>query len=180
MAALLYLPCGAVSEEGGSVGRAWHQGESAARGLSSTTCKERAKTPRLRGSRSSGQSPFHASAPPQPPPPPIQGHMPLHAHLQQWALTSCQGCKPSIQESGWLRALLLGCAGILSAHAPLHAGPNSTLWAHPEQVWHPVSQWPLRDLKTVTLGPSSLLPLLLQLFLRSRCLLPSPGFPDLL
>lgn len=82
MAALLYLPCGAVSEEGGSVGRAWHQGESAARELSSTTCKERAKTPRLRGSRSSGQSPFHA--PPQPPPPPIQGHMPLHAHLQQW------------------------------------------------------------------------------------------------
>ena len=101
MAALLYLPSGAVSEEGGSVGRARHQGGSAARGLSSTTCKERAKTPRLRGSRSSGQSPFHASAPPQPPPPPIQGHMPLHAHLQQWGphfLTHSSGIHPETIE----------------------------------------------------------------------------------
>ena len=117
---------------------------------------------------------------PSPHHPPSKVICPCMHTSSSGALTSCQGCKPSIYESGWLRELLLGCAGMLSAHAPLHAGPNSTLWAHPEQVWHLVSQWPLRDLKTVTLGPSSLLPLLLQLFLRSRCLVPSPGFPDLL
>ena len=69
MAALLYLPSGAVSEEGGSVGRARHQGGSAARGLSSTTCKERAKTPRLRGSRSEPISCFSSSPAPTTPHP---------------------------------------------------------------------------------------------------------------
>lgn len=80
MAALLYLPRGAVSEEGGSLGRARHHCGSAARGVPSTTCKERVKTPRLRGSRSSGQSPSHAPTPPRPPHP-HPGHMPLPAHL---------------------------------------------------------------------------------------------------
>ena len=139
------------------------------------------KGPRLPGSGAQGHLVrAHFMLLPSPHHPPSRVTCPCMHTSSSGALTSCQGCKPSIQESGWLRALLLGCAGILSAHAPLHAGPNSTLWAHPEQVWHPVSQWPLRDLTTVTLGPSSLLPLLLQLFLRSRCLVPSPGFPDLL
>ena len=56
-------------------------------------------------------------------------------------------------ESSWLKEPSLGRAGILSARAPLRTGPNSALWAHPEQVWHPVSQGLLGDLKTETPGP---------------------------
>ena len=143
--ALLYLPRGAVSEEGGSVGRGRHQGGGAARGVSSTTWKERAKTPRLRGSRSSGQSPFHASAPPQPPHPPTRVTCPCLHTTSNGALTSRQGCRPSIRESGWLKELSLGCAGILSPYAPLHTGPNSTLWGHPGQ---PVTLLPNGSLET--------------------------------
>lgn len=157
MPALLYLPRGAVSEEGGSVGRGRHQGGGAARGVSSTTWKERAKTPRLRGSRSSGQSPFHASAPPQPPPPPNQGHMPLLAHHLHWG-THFPPRLQTFHSRVWLvkRTVAGMCWNSLSL-CPTTCWSELYPLGSPGTACHPVSQRLLRDSKTVTLGPSSLL-----------------------
>ena len=145
MPALLYLPCGAVSEEGGSVGRGRHQGGGAARGLAAPPGK---KGPRLPGSGAQGhlvRAHFMRQLLPRPHHPPTRVTCPRLPTTSNGALTSRQGCKPSIRESGWLKELSLGCAGILSPYAPLHTGPSSTLWGHPEQ---PVTLLPNGSLET--------------------------------